>query len=353
MTLRRRLSRVTLLLAACVAASAPAGANTPAAAQQDAQSLFDTARKLYDEGRYEDACRTFEESAKIRRGIGVQFQLANCWERIGRTASARTLFLEVADATRSLAQYERERVARERARALESRLSYLRLIVRSPEPGLEIQRDGRVVGQPEWAAPIAVDAGEHEIRAVAPGKRPHLAKVTVHPGEAGTVFLEIPSLAVETPKLVPASAVLPVALPRVEAVLTPDVAPAPANPAGPDHTRRNVTIALAGVGAAAFLAGTAFAMQAAGDHSDAEAVCKSGHCTARQIALREPLDDSSRNSRTWAIVGISTGVGALFGAGYLFLTAPRRPEGHASRLVIEPMASPDEGIFGARIHGSL
>jgi hypothetical protein len=326
-------------------AKGPADAATQASSTEvTGKELFDAAKQLYDEGRYEDACRTFEESAKVRRGIGVQYQLANCWERIGRTASAHALFLEVAEATRWQGQYDRERLARQRAQALESRLSYLQIVVRAPEPGLELKRDGLPIAPPRWAAPIALDAGDHEIHAVAPGKRPHRARVTVHPGEAGTVVLEIPPLAA-------AGSVATSSAPQKAEVRR--ATPAEAAERRPDTTRKNLTIALAGVGAATMLTGTAFAIQAIGNHRDAEAICRAGHCTAEQISLRTPLDDDTRSARTLAIASVGAGVGALLGAGYLYLTAPPQQSSQVGKVSLQPLASPSEGVFGAVVSGSL
>src|SRR5947209_5201907 len=96
-----------------------ARAGDPAAAQ----TLFDEAKRLMKEERYALACPKFEESQKMDPGLGTQFHLANCWQHIGRTASAWALFREIEAEARARSQVGRERVAHDRASALEPWLS--------------------------------------------------------------------------------------------------------------------------------------------------------------------------------------------------------------------------------------
>src|SRR5262245_32588034 len=80
------------------------GAPRRAVAQSDsagARALFAEGRALMDKDRYEEACPKFEESLRLDPGMGTQFNLAHCWEKLGRTASAWALFLDVAAAARN------------------------------------------------------------------------------------------------------------------------------------------------------------------------------------------------------------------------------------------------------------
>src|SRR4051794_32728475 len=76
-----------------------------------ARALFAEGRKLVDAGNYPAACIKFQDSFRLDPGVGTNFNLADCLERIGRTASAWAHFLDVAAATRAAGQVERERVA--------------------------------------------------------------------------------------------------------------------------------------------------------------------------------------------------------------------------------------------------
>src|SRR5690349_13986528 len=68
--------------------------------QAAAQALFDDAKELVKSGKAAEACPKFEESQRLDPGLGTQLNLADCYERIGRTASAWTIYVEVAPAAR-------------------------------------------------------------------------------------------------------------------------------------------------------------------------------------------------------------------------------------------------------------
>jgi hypothetical protein len=139
-----------------------------------ARALFDEGRKLAAQGKHGDACPKFEESQRIEPGVGTMFHLADCQEATGKTASAWAMFLEVASKLKAEGgQADKEQAARQRAAALEPKLSRLKIVV--PEgvavPGLSVNRDGRETGKGSWGTAIPVDPGKHVIEASAPGKK--------------------------------------------------------------------------------------------------------------------------------------------------------------------------------------
>src|SRR5882672_9354066 len=95
--MRRTLAAFALTTA--LGAPSIAHAQTPAQVQAHneelarADSLFNAAKALLDSGQYVDACAKFAESKRLAPGLGVTLYLADCYERIGRTASAWTEFL--------------------------------------------------------------------------------------------------------------------------------------------------------------------------------------------------------------------------------------------------------------------
>ena len=80
-----------------------------------AQALFDEAIKLIGSRSYGEACPKLEESERLDPAMGTRFQLAQCYEAVGRTASAWAGFLELADLARAAGQEAREKTARQRA----------------------------------------------------------------------------------------------------------------------------------------------------------------------------------------------------------------------------------------------
>src|ERR1700722_13416488 len=108
-----------------------------------ADALFNAAKALSDSGQYNDACAKFAESKRIAPGLGVTMYLADCYEHIGRTASAWTEFRAAEGLARARAD-KRADLARQHAQALEPKLDRLTIRVAPtvPQAGLSILRDG-------------------------------------------------------------------------------------------------------------------------------------------------------------------------------------------------------------------
>src|SRR5688572_17830814 len=95
---RAKSAARSLVATAALAALLNGSLVRPAQAQSSsdsatARALFAEGRKLMGEKKYEDACPKFEESLRLDHGMGTQFNLAFCWEQLGRTASAWATFL--------------------------------------------------------------------------------------------------------------------------------------------------------------------------------------------------------------------------------------------------------------------
>src|SRR6185437_15434982 len=97
--MRRRRWQAVLGLCAVGAALGLWTGERPARAQNAsdkaaAEALFDAAKKLYADKKYAEACTRFDASEKLDRGIGTLLYLADCYEHVGRTASAWATFRE-------------------------------------------------------------------------------------------------------------------------------------------------------------------------------------------------------------------------------------------------------------------
>lgn len=203
----------------------------PVAAQTNtalAEDLFNKAFDLMDSGRYPRACRMLEESQRLDPAIGTQFRIAECYEKIGRVASARALFVEVADSAKKAGNAARERVARERAAALERVLPRLVIVVPDALKGgsLEVRRDGLLVEQKNWAKGVPVDFGSYSVIARMKGRTSWTKTVAVTE-PTGVVTLIVPVLARDEP--------LPVSPPK---------APAEPAPSGPSPVLVGVGVTL-------------------------------------------------------------------------------------------------------------
>lgn len=188
--MRHRIALSSALAAAC-AAAAPASiarAQTSAAAEL----AFREGRQLMNQGRYQEACPKFEESQRLDPAPGTQLNLADCYEKQGRTASAWETFRAAEAAAHDSGQPDFASEARRRAVALEPRLCKLALSAAQPVAGLEVALDGEPVTELIGSA-VPVDPGEHAVTASAPARRPWSQRVRIDaPGT--TVAVAIPAL---------------------------------------------------------------------------------------------------------------------------------------------------------------
>ncbi len=313
-----------------------------------AQALFDQARDLIKQGRYADACPKLQESNRLDPGIGTQFHLADCYEQSGRVASAWAAFLEVASQARASGQSDREKAATKRAEKLQVRLP--RLLVNVPEAsktsGLEIRRNGMVVGSAQWGSPVAVDPGEIEITASAPGKQ--TLRQTLRLEEGKTASYSLPALAQGEGAAVPAGE--PPAS-REPAVAEPKAARAPEPPPRTvqvtSHKNVGWVVALAGVGVVGLGISTTFAILAKSKANESNANCNtSDHnaCDPTGVTVR---NNAIEKGNVATIAAIGGGV-ALAGAGLVWLLSSTTEEKQATqpaRLRASADLGTDHGAF--------
>jgi hypothetical protein len=175
-----------------------------------AEALFVEGRNLMIDGQFAAACEKFEASQKLDPGLGTMLNLADCYEKSGRTASAWAEYREAVPAARASGSEERARLAEERAKALESRLSTLTIRVMADATGsqLEVLRDGIPVDRAVLSTPIPVDPGEHTVIARAPGYKAWSKQVAVG-NERDKVEVEVPTLSAAEPGSAQAVAATP------------------------------------------------------------------------------------------------------------------------------------------------
>jgi hypothetical protein len=298
-----------------------------------AEALFNQGRELMNAGKFVEACPKFEASQQLDPGLGTMLNLAECYEKTGRTASAWAEYREAIPLARAAGSKTRLDLATERAQALQERLSTL--TIRAMNGGddgdahLEVRRDGVAVQDAELGSPIPVDPGEHVIEAAAPGKQPWSSKVQVA-GDAAKVSVEIPKLQSADE---PASS-------------TASVTTSPGNtpPPSDKHTgsaQRVTGLVLGGVGVVGLGLGTFFGLQASSKWSDAKGKCADYPygCSAEAADLRA----SAHSSGTVSTVAFVAG-GALLATGIvLFLTAPTKKDSVA--LGVGPGSAFVQGSF--------
>jgi serine/threonine-protein kinase len=286
-----------------------------------AQALFYEARQLMKDYKFAVACPKLEESLKLDYGIGTEFNLADCNEKLGKVATAWSGFLSVAMAARSSHQADREKVAKDRAKALEPRLPKLTIEVpATANPQIEVKRDGAVVGGATWNMPVPVDPGSHEVTATAPDKLPW--KTTVDVAEGKQAKVTVPDKLQNAPVAqAPAPAPVPIAAPPDQASPTTTAFPEPIieNRGGAQRTGGWI---LAGAGVASLAVGGAFGIDSIAQHNNAKSHCTGNVCDAKGVSYRDSAMTAGDVSTITTIVGAS----ALVGGVVLVLTAPKNPE---------------------------
>jgi hypothetical protein len=328
MTARSPRARVVVSLVAALAVVAPAPACFAASpGEKQAQEVFIAAMKLMANKQYAEACSLLSRSLDLDPGMGTRFRLAECYEKLGRLASASDQYASVANAAALAGKPDREAYARRRAAALEPKVAKLTVVLPpalAALPGLEITRDGTPMDKSLWGTPVPIDPGDHVVTVRAPGKRPY----------EGTVWAE-------------PSAKLTIAVAALEGL--PDIVAIVSTP------KSNVpTIALAGAGGVGIVLGAVFAGLRASKVSSAHALHDkilaaraTCHPTGVQKAATEcvELADTAAvgdSLGTGAVVAFTLGGAALLGmAAYLIVPAPKVLKKTPAALQLAPVVTAD------------
>ena len=271
-------------------------------------------------GKTSEACPKFEESYKLDPGSGTLINLAACYERAGRLASAWGTYQEAAAFATRDGNEARSRGARDLAAALAPKLSRLTLEVPpdSRVSGLVVTRDGVDVGEPQWGVPIPTDEGEHEIRATAPGHRAWRSTVLVK-GPGKTVAATVPQLAVAAPGEAIAPGTGSAAQESGSASSTERTEPKSGGLGG----QRVIALVVGGVGVAGLAVGSIFGLRAIAKQKEAHTTCDGSECTS-QGGVDAGKD--AYQAGTISTIGMVAGVAGLAGAATLWFTAPSRED---------------------------
>jgi hypothetical protein len=275
-----------------------------------AETLFQEAKALLAKGAYAEACPKLAESQRLDPGDGTLLALALCHEGENKLAAAWSEYSAVAN--KSDARADRVHRAKERLAEIEPKLARVAIVVpdatSAGAPGLEIVRDGSVLGRAAWGTASPLEPGAHTVVARAPGKKSVRVEVTAMRGR--TVDVVIPAL--------------DDAASRAEnphAAENPGSGSTSANDAQTSAGRplRITGVALGGAGLAAIGVGAYFGLRAVSLSRDAEAGCASDGCAPD--ALR--TNDQAKSAARVANFTVMGGAAALGGGVLLYLLAPK------------------------------
>jgi hypothetical protein len=314
-------------------ASSVAHADAPPAAggggsgdELAAEAAFGEGRALMAKGDYAAACPKLEASERLSPALGTLMNLAECYAKGGRPASAWITYKEAAAEALRTGQHEREQIARGRVTELEPTLC--KLVVKPAEPaaaeGAHVMRDGAALDAGLYGIGIPLDPGPHVLRITGDGKIPAERPITIPaPQEkcpdtvVAFVTLQVDPNAPHDDKNGAAG----------DGKSTEPKRDDTSHPSGGMSGRKIGALVIGGVGIAATGVATVFALDAIGKKNEAGCVSAGCPTTAAQT--------ENKNAGTSADVATALFItgGVLIAAGVVvWLTAPS-----AERASLSPL----------------
>jgi len=309
-----------------------------------AVDMFDAGDALMKSGRIHEACPKYAESYRLDPRVGALLHWADCLEQDGKLASAYAAFRDAVELTERSADLRRD-FAVARVRSLEPRLS--RIIIDAPKDGLPpdatIQLDSLRIVASGLGVGIAVDPGEHSVRASAPGFAPFTSSLVVS-GEGQIETVAIPTLERSVPAVSAPSAAGPVdqsARSTAAKPIRPDLAPKPAGEGSPNG-QRWLGAGVGGTGVVALGVGAYFFSKMLGALDQRNELCPHDPCPENTDQRRvRSLESEARTAEAWGL-GLSIGgVIAVVAGTVLYLGSARD---RAAQRVL-PLRSASSGVM--------
>lgn len=323
---------------------APAAAQAIASDKASAEALFDQGVQLMKQNSFPQACPKLEESNRIDPAVGTLLYLGECYERIGKTASAWATFREAASLAGNSNQTDRARVAAGRAQELEPKLSRLSVEL-VPEvasiPGVVVKRGSQRLEPSLIGTPLPVDPGEYRIEVSAPGYETWSTPIAVAAGGA--------SASVRVPALVKGTEAPPATGPTQAAADGPQD-PATTQASASDAQSKGMTLqqklglVSGGLGLVGVGIGTYFGVRAISRNNDAEEHCPNGNLCNDQDGV--DLTEQAQEDAVAANIAFVAGGVLLATGAVLFLTGgPKKGD----RVALVPLLAP--GTAAASLSG--
>jgi hypothetical protein len=278
----------------------PASASTTGG---DPQGPFDEGRALMRSGLFAEAAQKFEESLAIKVTSGALLNLADCYEKLGRYASAIATFHRSQALSDAAGDPGRAQEARNRSMLLDPFVSSISVRVSPNIAGTAVTVDKTSIATDTV---FLVDGGSHVVIVSAPCYNTVESRVTV--GLRGDA------------KQIEAKLV------RSEMATCNRPKPTESKKDGETFwsTRNTVTIAAGAAGVVGLAIGTAFGLSASGNKSDLQAAC-TDYPRGCPPSRREELDGIASDADTQATVstiGFVAGALLLAGAAVYYFAEP-------------------------------
>ncbi len=346
-----RLAASAALAFACVAI-APSVAF--AGDESAAETFFQEGLAAMKRNDYPVACEAFAQSNKADPSPGTQINLAVCFEKQRKWASAWTWYRSAVGLAQQRGQSEREKLAEDAATRLKPQLHYIVVSVKEPLTDLAVKRDGIevTIALAGKEVPLPVDPGEHTIEVSARGKKPW-SKIIQIADNSSTDRIDVPKLE-DAPVQETSSPGAPHTEYRPPVIVTND-----------GSGQRTVGIIVAGTGVLAGLAAAGVFILAKNEESERDSNRQAASAlvdpTTKLPTDVRRFDDLNRsatshnkaaeNNQLISIILAGSGV-VLVGVGaVLYFTAPKSTEKPAAKTRFVPLAGP--GFAGLGLGGTF
>ena len=309
-----------------------------------AQSLFEAARKLMTERNYAEACPKFAASQKLDPAIGTLLNLANCYEKQGKVASAWATFREAVDVAKAASDARREEEALYRSALLLPKLSKLTITAPPGSPeGLAIRVNDVDMAPAMLGTPMPLDPGTITVHARAKGKKEWRTTVNLGP-DAAMLQVAIPPW-----EEAPVDAAAPVASAGSSSPVLPASFDGDQSPAKRGSTQRTVGLVVGGVGVVALATGGILALSARSKWNDVKGRCPDNQCET-QADVTQASD--ARSGANVATIVMGAGAACIVGGAALWLLAPSKSPNRVSRPVqLSPVLG--QSSVGLWLHGGF
>jgi len=301
--------------------------------QEKAEVLFAQGLRLMKSDHCRDAIPLFSKSNELDPAAATSANLATCYDRIGKIASAYLTYQSASREAILEGNTELQKSTDQAMAALAPTLTRLRVAPLGDVTDRTIRVNGAVVA--DLREPILLDPGENFIEATAPG-RVAWRRTLNATAEGALVVIEVPELRpLQTEPALP---------------LRSNIKYAPTAEQSGATTKVSPWILLgAGVGVTSFAVSAGFALSAVSKHNASSEHCQGSFCTKEGIELREQAL-SRADVATWAF---GLGLASAASIGVLWLTSSHHEP--PRKLSISPWLQPKYGsaLAGVSLRGEL
>jgi hypothetical protein len=294
-------------------------------AQAPAEQLFQDAVVLMKADHCQDAVPRFLESQHLDPSAATLLNLATCYARMGKSATAWRVYRQAAESAVLEGNRDIQARADKAIGKLEPTLTRLRVVAPAGPNALTIKVNGEPVSGDRIEVPL--DPGENFIEAVAPGHEPWRRTVNAQ-RQGAMIVVEVPDLG---------------ATQRPSESAPPRPRQVPPRPRPVDL--RPAAIVAGGVGVTGIALGVIMGLGAKRAYDDSRSHCFAQHCNQAGHDLRETAHDRA-GVATWATV---IGVGALGTGAVLWLVSDDSGEG----VGVAPWLGAGSTAVGVAMEGRL